>query len=191
MTSKTFIVVFVVALLTGCATAPVDPNRPVIARCDQSANCFYERQIRSFQVLDNRTIVVLVGRDECPFKLELDGFFCDVTMASFLAFNDRDGRICTWDRAIVAAGPFPREDELCRVVEVTPMTDDELLEAYAIEGRVQPLPAKGSGEIEVVEESAPEASEPAEPKPADDTAATTPLRPAVPSASSRAELATP
>jgi len=155
--------------LAGCAAAPPDPNSARAPACDQDVRCFFERSIRSFRVLDNRTVVVLVGRDQCPFKVELDGFFCDVNMASFLAFNDADGRICRWDRTLVATGPFARESDYCRVSEVTPMTDDELLEAYATNGLAPPLPAKGSGELEVVEETVPAA--PPEPVPVPDIVA--------------------
>lgn len=155
------IVAFVFA---GCAATPADPTQANQPRCDQDARCFYQRSIRSFRVLDNRTVVVLVGRDQCAFKLEVDGFFCDLNMASFLSFNDADGRICRLDRTVVATGPFARPDEYCRVSEVTPMTDDELLEAYAMSGLAPPLPARGSGELEVVEEPPLEAA-PAEPDP--------------------------
>ena len=153
-------------VIAACATGPTDPNRAARPACDQSVNCFYERNIRSFQVLDDQTVIVLVGRDQCPFKLELDGFFCDVSLSSFLAFDDPDGRICTWDRTFVVGGPFAREDEYCRVRQVTPMTDDELLEAYATSGLTPPLPAKGSGELEVVEE-APSNGEPGTPQEAE------------------------
>ena len=139
--------------MAACATTPDDPNGALPPACNQTVNCFYERNIRSFQVLNDRTVVVLVGRNQCPFKLELDGVFCDISFSSFLAFDDPDGRICTWDRTVVASGPFARADEYCRVRQVTPMTDDELLEAYATSGLAPPLPAKGSGELEVVEES--------------------------------------
>lgn len=148
--------------LAGCATTPRDPNRPIEPACDQSENCFYERNIRSFRVLDRRTVIVLVGSNQCPFKLEVDGFFCDLGVSSFLAFNDNDGRICTFDRTYIAGGPFVRQDELCRVQQITPLTDDELLEEYANNGIVPPLPAKGSGELEVVEAERPTATEAAE-----------------------------
>ena len=157
-------------LVAACATTPPDPNRPIRPACDQSASCFYERDIRSFRVLDSRTVVVLVGRNQCPFKLVVDGFFCDLSVSAFLAFNDADGRICTWDRSFVAGGPFVREDEVCRVQQITPLTDDELLEAYATNGIVAPLPAVGSGELEVVEEDAPPSGE-TETEPADEQAA--------------------
>ena len=147
------------SLVAACAANPIDPNSPPTPACDQNVNCFYERNIRSFQVLDDRTVVVLVGRDQCPYKLELDGFFCDISMSAFLNFEDRDGRICSWDRSFVVGGPFARDDEYCRVRQVTPMTDDELLEAYATKGIAPPLPAKGSGELEVVEDEAPEAEQ--------------------------------
>jgi len=167
------------ALMAACASAPPDPNRPLEPACDQSASCFYEHNIRSFRVIDDRTVIVLVGRDQCPFRLEVDGFFCNLSVSSFLAFNDPDGRICTWDRSYVAGGPFVREDEYCRVQRVTPLTDDELLEAYATNGVVAPLPAKGSGQIEVVEEApaaAPDEGEAeATPLPAAPSAAAEPL----------------
>ena len=148
-------------VLAGCAATPPDPNLANTPACRQDVRCFYERGIRNFRVLDNRTVVVLVGREQCPFKLELDGFFCDLRMASFLSFNDADGRICRFDRTIVATNPFARDGEFCRVSQVTPMTDDELLEAYATSGLAPPLPAKGSGEIDVVDEE-PSQGEPAE-----------------------------
>lgn len=154
MSSKPWLAVSTALALTACATVSDDPNRPVTPACDQTVNCFYERSIRSFQVLDDDSVVVLVGADRCPFRLELDGFFCNLRMSTFLAFDDPDGRICSWDRTVVAGGPFAREDEYCRVRRVTPMTDDELLEAYATSGLAPPPPAKGSGELEVVEEPA-------------------------------------
>jgi hypothetical protein len=153
-------------VIAGCATTPRDPNRPIEPACDQSENCFYERNIRSFRVLDRRTVIVLVGSNQCPFKLEVDGFFCDLSASSFLAFNDNDGRICTYDRTYIAGGPFVRDDELCRVQQITPLTDDELLEEYANSGIVAPLPAKGSGELEVVEAEPPAAAGTAEVPPA-------------------------
>lgn len=149
-------------VVSACATRPVDPNRPVSPSCDQSVRCFYESSVRSFRVIDDRTLIVMVGGNQCPYKIELDGFFCDISMSSFIAFDDPDGRICTWDRSYVAAGPFSREGESCRVTQVTPMTDDELLEVYATKGLTPPLPAKGSGELEV-EEVPPEASSTAAP----------------------------
>ena len=174
MMTRSLPVVSVILLMAGCASAPADPNRPRRPACDQSLNCFYERDIRSFQVLDDRTVVVLVGRDRCPFKVELDGFVCDLNFSTFLAFDDPDGRICSWDRSFVIGGPFPQRDDYCRVRQVTPMTDDELLEAYATKGLTPPLPAKGSGEIEVEDEPL-EPPPPLEPAPSagqvDDTAA--------------------
>ena len=152
MASRSSLCLFLSVALGGCAGTPPDPNLARAPACDKDARCFYERSIRSFRVLDNRTVVVLVGRDQCPFKLELDGFFCDLNMASFLSFDDPDGRVCRWDRTVVATGPFARESEFCRVSQVTPLTDDELLEAYATSGLTPPLPARGSGELEVVDE---------------------------------------
>lgn len=154
MASRLPICLALPCVLAGCAGTPPAPRLAGEPACDQNVQCFFERSIRSFHVLDNRSVVVLVGRDQCAFKVELDGFFCDLNMASFLSFNDADGRICRFDRTIVATNPFARDGEFCRVSQVTPMTDDELLEAYATSGRAPPLPARGSGELEVVEEGA-------------------------------------
>ena len=150
--SRHLLVIATAAGIGACASAPPDPNRPIEPACNQSASCFYEHDIRSFRVLDDRSVIVLVGRNECPFRVEVDGFFCNLGLSSYLAFNDRDGRICSWDRSYVAGDPFMREEEYCRVRQVTPLTDDELLEAYAIDGIVAPLPARGSGELEVAGE---------------------------------------
>ncbi len=152
MASKLPSFLLVPLMLAGCAGTAPSPNLANGPICNQDARCFYQRNIRSFRVLDNRTVVVLVGRDQCPFKLELDGFFCNLNMASFLSFNDPDGRVCRWDQTAVATDPFARNRDSCRVGRVTPMTDDELLEAYATNGLSPPLPARGSGELEVVEE---------------------------------------
>jgi hypothetical protein len=143
-------------LINACASTP-EADRATRPACDPTSNCFYERSIRNYRVLDDRTIVVLVGRDQCPYRVELDGFFCDIAMSSFIAFDDTDGRICTWDRANVVSGPFVSDREYCRVRGVSAMTDDELLEAYADSGFTAPPPATGSGEIEVVEDQAAEA----------------------------------
>ncbi len=44
--------------------------------------------------------------------------------------------------------------------QVEPLNDDELLETFASYGLVEPLPARGSGELEVIEAAGEEPAEP-------------------------------
>ena len=116
-------------------------------------DCFFERSVRDFDVLENETVVVFVGAQRCPYLLKLDGFLCDLRTAPYLEFEDVDERICPFDRSFVHAGPFggTRVDELCRILEVKPLTDDGLLEAYVEEGILPPPPPTNPAEIQVRE----------------------------------------
>ena len=138
--------------IAGCASTATETGQSVVrAACDRRADCFSQRAIRNFEVLDRTTLVVFVGAERCPFLVTLDGFFCDLRSSAFIGFQDFDGRICTLDRSYVVGGPFRRDDEYCEVRRVEPLNDDELLETYASYGKVDPLPATGSGELEVIE----------------------------------------
>jgi hypothetical protein len=81
-------------------------------------------------------------------------------MSAYVGFRDFDGRICNLDRSLVVGGPFAREDEYCEVRQVEPLNDDELLETFASYGLVEPLPARGSGELEVIEDAGEKPAEP-------------------------------
>lgn len=60
----------------------------------------------------------------------------------------------------MVSGPFVRQDNDCRVREVEALNDDELIEAFAESGIVEPLPASGSGELIVVQEQPAQPTEP-------------------------------
>ena len=51
-------------------------------------DCFYARDVRSFDVIDKSTLIVYVGSQRCPFRIELRGTFCDLTYAPELVFSD-------------------------------------------------------------------------------------------------------
>jgi hypothetical protein len=72
--------------------------------------CFLERQIRDFEVFDRGTIVVYVGRDRCPYKIEVDQLYCNLTYLPEVEFVDR------------------REKRIETVLRGGPQTDDSLLD---------------------------------------------------------------
>jgi hypothetical protein len=51
-------------------------------------DCFFARDVRSFDVIDKSTVIVYVGSQRCAFKVELRGTFCDLTYAPELVFTD-------------------------------------------------------------------------------------------------------
>ncbi len=76
-------------LVAGCASTPVNDNQPVARACSVS-QCFRERDIRDFEVIGRTTLIVYVGAQRCPFKIELRGTFCDMTFAPDLNFHKND-----------------------------------------------------------------------------------------------------
>lgn len=141
--------------LVGCAVSTTDTTQAPAVRavCDQRTACFNQRAVRDFRVLDTSSMVVFVGAAGCPYLVDVEGFFCNLRAASYLAFQDLDGRICSLDRSYIVSNPFAGEDEYCQVRSVEPLNDDELVETFAAYGIVEPLPATGSGELEVIETS--------------------------------------
>ena len=153
------LIVLLALSVAGCATT--DTAQSVIrTACDQRSNCFNQNAVRSFEILDNTTLVAFVGAERCPYLVRLDGFFCNLRMSSYIGFRDFEGRISNLDRSFVVGGPIAREDEYCEVRQVEPLNDDELLEIFASYGLVEPLPARGSGELEVIEAAGEEPAEP-------------------------------
>jgi hypothetical protein len=97
------------SLLVGaCSSTPVDETQSVDRACDVS-ECFFEREIRDFEVLDERTLVVYVGGQRCAFRVELDGTFCDMTFAPeiYFRFPERraqEQRVCSYDQGVSVDG---------------------------------------------------------------------------------------
>jgi len=44
----------------------------------KSARCFNQTQIRGYEIIDATTLVVYVGTDRCPFRVDLSGGDCDI-----------------------------------------------------------------------------------------------------------------
>ena len=134
---------------TGCATTTSTEmsTRPA---CNPRSQCFNQGAVRDFRMLDRDTILVEVGANRCPYVVEVDGIFCDLGFASTIAFQNRNGRICSAGRSYIISGPFTRSrEDVCRVRDVRSITDDELLERYAASGRLPPLAPIGPGVLEV------------------------------------------
>jgi hypothetical protein len=72
--------------VAGCAGTPPDTSQPLDRACTV-ADCFFERDVRDFEVIDQTTLVVYVGNQRCPFQIELRGTFCDLTFAPDIAFD--------------------------------------------------------------------------------------------------------
>lgn len=73
-------------VLAGCAGTPTDPTQPLDRACSVSG-CFFERDVRDFEVIDPQTLIVYVGGQRCPFKIDLRGTFCDMTFAPSVYFS--------------------------------------------------------------------------------------------------------
>ncbi|HEX7080325.1 MAG TPA: hypothetical protein VF329_04875 [Gammaproteobacteria bacterium] len=72
-------------MVVGCAGAPTTSDTGPADRCEVT-DCFFERDVRSFEVVDSDTVVVYVGSQRCPFVVELEGIACDVAIAPQIHF---------------------------------------------------------------------------------------------------------
>ncbi|RPI63721.1 MAG: hypothetical protein EHM50_01885, partial [Lysobacterales bacterium] len=50
-------------------------------------DCFYERDVRDFEVIDRTHLIVYTGSQRCAFHVEVSGTLCDLTFAPELYFN--------------------------------------------------------------------------------------------------------
>jgi hypothetical protein len=73
--------------LVGCAASPSSEDGGPVARCSVT-DCFNGRAVRGFDVLDERTAVVYVGSQRCPFVVALDGFDCNLSVTPELRFYE-------------------------------------------------------------------------------------------------------
>ena len=149
--------------VAGCAASGTDSTQTSTVRpaCNLRTNCFNQRAVRNVRVLNDRSMVVFVGSANCPYLVGVDGFFCNLRRSAYIGFQDFDGQICDLDRSYVVGDPFAREDDVCEVRSVEPLNDDELVEILAAHGIVEPLPATGSGELEVIKTAEDEEAGPA------------------------------
>jgi hypothetical protein len=50
-------------------------------------DCFYERDVRHFEVIDQTHVIVYTGSQRCAFHVEVRGTLCDLTFAPELYFS--------------------------------------------------------------------------------------------------------
>lgn len=177
-------VVLCAVSLAACSTTPdmdlLAQNNEPAERCEVT-ECFNQFAVRDFEVVDSTTLVLYVGSQRCPFKVEFQGVFCDLTFLPGntieFAISDpqnirrvtqptgrmTDTRICAFDRNVgIADDPFSRAGGFenipgqlpCEIQEVESLTDDELLELYVENRMVAPPPPFGTGQV-----TAPEADD--------------------------------
>jgi hypothetical protein len=50
--------------------------------------CFFEREVRGFEVIDQTHLIVYIGSQRCAFHIELRGTACDLTFAPEIFFRE-------------------------------------------------------------------------------------------------------
>jgi hypothetical protein len=87
------IVLPLLAVALACDAAPkkrrknaADDTQPLERACSVQ-DCFLEREVRDFEVIDHTTLIVYVGSQRCAFQIELRGTFCDLTFAPEIYFR--------------------------------------------------------------------------------------------------------
>lgn len=81
---------------TGAAQRGAD-NTAAVDRACTVTDCFLEREIRDFEVIDRTHVIVYAGSQRCAFHVEVTGTLCDLTFAPELYFQRAnelpDGRL--------------------------------------------------------------------------------------------------
>ena len=55
--------------------------------------CFYDRQVRDFRVIDSDMVIVYVGSQRCPYLVKTQGFYCDLSFIPDIDFfHEREWR---------------------------------------------------------------------------------------------------
>jgi hypothetical protein len=88
-----------------------DTTQPVERACSVK-DCFIEREVRDFEVIDQTTLIVYVGSQRCAFQIELRGTFCDLTFAPEIYFHSPSDFERNDDRDIFAGSPSSRLGDL-------------------------------------------------------------------------------
>jgi hypothetical protein len=88
------------ALAATTASAQRNRDKDDTGAIDRSCGvgeCFLERDVRDFEIIDQTHVIVYTGSQRCAFHLELRGSLCDLTFAPELYFSRvnevPDGRI--------------------------------------------------------------------------------------------------
>jgi hypothetical protein len=74
-----------------------DDDTEATKRACSVADCFFERDVRDFEVIDQTHLIVYTGSQRCAFHVEVHGTLCDLTFAPELYFSKAigvpDGRL--------------------------------------------------------------------------------------------------
>ena len=74
-------------VVAGCAGTQTADTTQAAKRACGGISCFYEREVRDFEVVNHTTLIVYVGAERCPYQIELRGTFCDMQFATEVYFN--------------------------------------------------------------------------------------------------------
>jgi hypothetical protein len=112
------IVLPLLAVALTCDAAPkkrrksaADDTQPLERACSVQ-DCFLERDVRDFEVIDRTTLIVYVGSQRCAFRIELRGTFCDLTFAPDIYFRSPSEFQRREDNEIFAGSPSNRLADL-------------------------------------------------------------------------------
>jgi hypothetical protein len=105
----------ITSLTAACASqsprTTADASQPLPRACTV-AECFNERDVRDFEVLNSTTLVLYVGPQRCAFRVDLTGTFCDLTFAPQVYFRRSSAALDTDERAL-ASGARALNDKIC------------------------------------------------------------------------------
>jgi hypothetical protein len=98
--------------VAGCVSGQTTSDTGPADACTVT-DCFFDRDVREFDVIDRNTVVVYVGAQRCPFVVELGDVTCDVTFSPAIEFFQtalgsldrltpvQSGRVCAATRGLV------------------------------------------------------------------------------------------
>lgn len=109
--------VLALSLVVVSGAADAQRNRrnetEAVERACTVTDCFQERDIRHFEVIDQTHVIVYTGSQRCAFHVEVRGTFCDLTFAPELYFTSTTERLDTiLPRSRDPLGRSPRMDPL-------------------------------------------------------------------------------
>ena len=97
-------------VVAGCAGTQTADTTQAAKRACGGMSCFYEREVRDFEVINHTTLIVYVGAERCPYRVELFGTFCDMEFAPELYFTSatqtaNNGGVSRAADAVIPASP--------------------------------------------------------------------------------------
>ena len=93
----------VLAITAAHAQRNKDDDTGATKRACSVEECFFARDIRDFEVIDQTHLIVYTGSQRCAFHIELRGTMCDMTYAPELYFT-RNGDV---PESVITGGAEP------------------------------------------------------------------------------------